>query len=146
VLCYQKADGIWTLEWTDGSTKIYSVATSSDPDPQPLVDAWLGELGPAHPEHLDDTYECSGASHDLPAAGEFVGTVLQVNETDGCMLFSDGTHLYEIDVAESTESNYDTTDALMAHLAEHQQQGTATRVGVETGPEQQVLATSIADA
>jgi serine/threonine protein kinase len=146
VLCYQQPDGIWTLEWTDPSTKLYTVATSAAEDPRPLVDLWLNGLGPAHPEHTNDTYVCSGASHDIPAEGQLTGSVLQVNETDGCMLFSDGAHLYEISVTDATESKFETREALMAHLTEHQQGGTLTAVGVEEGPEAQVVATSIADA
>jgi serine/threonine protein kinase len=146
VLCYQRPDGIWTMEWTDGGTKIYTVATSAEQDPQPLVDLWTEELGPAHPEHADDIYVCSGASHDLPSEGQLVGSVLQVNESEGCMLFSDGEHLYEIDITESTESKFDSFEALMAHLTEHQQAGTATAVEVQAGPEDQVLAASISDA
>jgi hypothetical protein len=146
VLCYQQPDGIWTLEWTDSSTKMYSVATSAEPDPAPLVELWAEGLGPAHPEHADDIYECSGASHDLPPEGQLSGRVIQVNETDGCLLFSDGEHLYEITITDQTESSYETRDALMAHLTEHQQLGTGTVLGVEEGTQGEVVATSVADA
>ena len=145
-LCYQQPDGIWFMEWTDSGTKIYSVATSAEEDPQPLVDLWLEGLGPAHPEHTADSYECSGASHDLPPEGQLTGSVIQVNEDDGCMLFSDGTHLYEITITDATESKFETREALMAHLTDHFEAGTLTALGVQEGPEGQVIATSVADA
>ena len=146
VLCYQKSDGLWTIEWTDGGTTIYSVATSLEEDPQALVDLWRTELGPAHPEQHDAPYQCSGASHTLPPEGQLVGSVINVNETDGCMLFSDGEHLYEITITDATESKFETRDALMAHLTEHQQLGTGAVLGVEEGTQGELVATSFTDA
>ncbi len=146
VLCYQKSDGLWTIEWTDGGTTIYSVATSLEEDPQALVDLWSTQLGPAHPEQHDAPYQCSGASHTLPPEGQLVGSVINVNETDGCMLFTDGEHLYEITITDATESNFETRDALMAHLTEHQQLGAGAVLGVEEGTQGELVATSFADA
>jgi serine/threonine-protein kinase len=146
VICYQRPDGVFVLEWSDGPTKIYSVAASEEASPQPLLDLWRQRLGPAHPEHEGDVYECSGAPHDLPESGQLSGSVLEVNEAENCFLFSDGVHLYEIQITESTESKFATQEELMAHITDHAGLGTPTLLGVETGPENEVVATSFADA
>jgi serine/threonine protein kinase len=146
VICYRRPDGVWVMEWSDGPTKIYTVAASEEQTPQALLQLWREGLGPAHPEHEDEVYECSGAPHDLAGPGQLTGSVLEVNEAEGCVLFTDGEHLYEIQINESTESKFATREELMAHVADHAGQGTRTLLGVETGPENEVVATSFADA
>ena len=146
VFCYRRADGLWDIELTDNSIRVYGTAMSSAPGAGPLLAKWRNGLGPAHPEHLDDVYQCTAPHHDIPASGQLEGAVLEVNVTDNCFLFSDGGHIYEIDVTDATESKFSTTAALMGHLVDHLQHGTLTDLEVELGPEDQVVATSIADA
>jgi hypothetical protein len=146
VICYRRPDGVWVLEWSDGPTKIYSVAASEEQSPQPMLELWREGLGPAHPEHEDDVFECSSAPHDLPESGQLTGSVLEVNEAEGCVLFTDGAHLYEIQVNESTESKFATQAELMAHISDHAGQGVRTLLEVESGAQGEVVATSFADA